>query len=204
MFKVNQFIGAFLMCLSFLSIADSSLSSNDLISVKKIINEACIACHGIDGNSQLGMNPKLSSQHSSYLTKQLNAFKAGLRKNAVMAGMVMNLSIKDMENLGVYYSEQELSLSEAKKNGQGSMGEKIFRAGLRDKEVPACASCHGPAGHGIPDLYPRLNAQHSEYTVIQLNSYRNEERPGKIMQKISQKLTQKEMEAVADYIQGLR
>ena len=109
-----------------------------------------------------------------------------------------------MENLGIYFSEQKLKLSEAKSNGKGSEGEKIFRAGIKEKGVPACASCHGPSGHGIPDLYPRLNAQHSEYTLSQLNSFRLEGRPSEIMQKISQKLTEKEMQSVSDYIQGLR
>jgi cytochrome c553 len=204
MLKVNQFIGAALICLSFLSIADSSLSADDLVIVKKIVDGACIACHDADGNSQILLNPKLASQHPAYLTKQLINFKTGIRKNAIMAGMVMNLSIRDMENLGIYFSEKKISLSKAKENGKDSMGEKIFRAGIKEKEVPACAACHGPSGHGIPDLYPRLNAQNSEYTITQLNLFRDEGRPSEIMQKISQKLTKKEMEAVADYVQGLR
>ena len=184
--------------------AENSLNEFDLAAMKKIVNGLCIACHAVDGNSQLSINPKIASQHSAYLTKQLMNFKSGLRNNAVMAGMVSNLSDKDMENLGIYFSEQKLKLSKAKSNGKGSEGEKIFRAGIKEKGVPACASCHGPSGHGIPDLYPRLNAQHSEYTLSQLNSFRLEGRPSEIMQKISQKLTEKEMESVSDYIQGLR
>lgn len=184
--------------------AENSLNEFDLAAMKKIVNGLCIACHAVDGNSQLSINPKIASQHSAYLTKQLMNFKSGLRNNAVMAGMVSNLSDKDMENLGIYFSEQKLKLSKAKSNGKGSEGEKIFRAGIKEKGVPACASCHGPSGHGIPDLYPRLNAQHSEYTLSQLNSFRLEGRPSEIMQKISQKLTEKEMQSVSDYIQGLR
>ena len=87
------------------------------------------------------------------------------------------------------------------------MGEEIFRAGLKSKGVAACASCHGPSGHGIPDKYPRLNAQHSQYTLSQLNSFRLELRkndPDSVMRTIAQKLTEKEMQAVSDYIQGLR
>ena len=202
--KVFQLVVAVLMALSFPIGAENSLNEFELASVKKIVNGLCIACHAVDGNSQLSANPKIASQHSAYLTKQLMNFKSGLRNNAVMAGMVANLSDEDMENLGMYFSEQKLKLSVAKSNGKGSEGEKIFRAGIKDKGVPACASCHGPSGHGIPDLYPRLNAQHSEYTLSQLNLFRLEGRPSEIMQKISQKLTEKEMQSVSDYIQGLR
>jgi cytochrome c553 len=124
-----------------------------------------------------------------------------------MAGMVANLTEKDMINLGRYFSEQVILLSSAQKNGVGSLGEDIFRAGIKNKGVAACASCHGPSGHGIPDKYPRLNAQHSQYTLSQLNSFRLELRkndPESVMRTIAQKLTEQEMQAVADYIQGLR
>ncbi len=204
MIKVFQLAVIVILSSSLTVAAENSLNEFDLAAMKKIVNGLCIACHAVDGNSQLSINPKIASQHSAYLTKQLMNFKSGLRNNAVMAGMVSNLSDKDMENLGIYFSEQKLKLSKAKSNGKGSEGEKIFRAGIKEKGVPACASCHGPSGHGIPDLYPRLNAQHSEYTLSQLNSFRLEGRPSEIMQKISQKLTEKEMESVSDYIQGLR
>ena len=134
-------------------------------------------------------------------------FKSGTRENAVMAGMVASLNDEDMKNLGLYFSQQSLALSSAKSNGKGSLGEKIYRGGLSAKGVPACASCHGPAGHGIPDVYPRLNAQHSDYTLGQLNLFRLENRSndeGMIMRVIAQKLTEKEMYAVSDYIEGLQ
>jgi len=120
------------------------------------------------------VNPKLAGQHAAYITKQLNNFKSGLRENVVMAGMVANLTEEDMINLGHYFSEQNILLSSAIENGVSSLGEKIFRAGIKNKGVAACASCHGPSGHGIPDKYPRLNAQHSEYTLAQLNAFRLE------------------------------
>ena len=104
-------------------------------------------------------------------------------------------------------TNQKINLSTAKENGKDSLGEKIFRSGISKKGNPACASCHGPAGHGIPDTYPRLNAQHSEYTVSQLNLCRVGKRANdtaKVMRTIAQKLTEEEMQAVADYIQGLR
>jgi len=134
-------------------------------------------------------------------------FKNGSRENAVMAGMVASLTDDDMKNLGLYFSKQKLKLSTAKTNGKGSLGEKIYRGGLSDKGVPACASCHGPAGHGVPDVYPRLNGQHSDYSLSQLNLFRLEKRAndeGMMMRTIAQKLTDKEMQAVSDYIEGLQ
>jgi cytochrome c553 len=207
MIRIIKFVGLIIVFFSFTAIAETKLSSSELVSTKKIINNLCIACHAIDGNSVVSVNPKLAGQHAAYITKQLNNFKSGLRENAVMAGMVASLTEKDMINLGYYFSEQDILLSAAKENGVGSLGENIFRAGIKSKGVAACASCHGPSGHGIPDKYPRLNAQHSEYTLAQLNSFRLELRkndPDGVMRTIAQKLTEEEMQSVADYIQGLR
>ena len=207
MIRIIQFVSLIIVFFSFTAIAETKLSSSELVSTKKIINNLCIACHAIDGNSVVTVNPKLAGQHAAYITKQLNNFKSGLRENVVMAGMVANLTEEDMINLGHYFSEQNILLSSAIENGVGSLGENIFRAGIKNKGVAACASCHGPSGHGIPDKYPRLNAQHSEYTLAQLNSFRLELRkndPAGVMRTIAQKLTEQEMQSVADYIQGLR
>ena len=207
MIRFIQFIGFVITFLSFAVSAESILSSSELASSKKIVNNLCIACHAIDGNSLIPVNPKLAGQHAAYITKQLNNFKSGLRENVVMAGMVANLTEEDMINLGYYFAEQDILLSSAIENGVGSLGENIFRAGIKNKGVAACASCHGPSGHGIPDKYPRLNAQHSEYTLAQLNAFRLELRkndPAEVMRTIAQKLTEQEMQSVADYIQGLR
>ncbi len=187
--------------------ADSNDDTLELEQAKKIVTNLCIACHGIDGNSPLPANPNLSGQHAGYITKQLMQFKNGERDNAVMKGMVANLTEQDMINLGSYFEQQKQNLLFAKSNGENSLGEKIYRAGVATKGLPACASCHGPAGHGIPDLYPRLNSQHAAYTISQLNAFRLETRMNDnamMMRTIAQKLTDKEMNAVADYIQGLR
>jgi cytochrome c553 len=207
MIRIIQFVGFIIVCFSFVVSAESTLSSSELVGTKKIINNLCIACHAIDGNSVVPVNPRLAGQHAAYISKQLNNFKSGLRENIVMAGMVANLTEEDMINLGNYFSEQDILLSSAQKNGVGSLGENIFRAGIKSKGVAACAGCHGPSGHGIPDKYPRLNAQHSEYTLAQLNAFRlglRKNDPEAVMRTIAQKLTEQEMQSVADYIQGLR
>ena len=171
----------------------------------QIAQNVCAACHGGDGNSAITLNPKLAGQHPEYLLKQLTNFKEGKRVNAVMAGMVANLTADDMKGLAKLYADQKQTLSKAKSNGVGSLGEKIYRGGIAATGVPACASCHGANGAGIPKQYPRLSAQHADYTLQQLRTFRTGERANApMMMTIAAKMTDAEMQAVADYMQGLR
>ena len=172
---------------------------------KQIVTTVCAACHNADGNSVITLNPKLAGQHSEYLLKQLTNFKEGTRANAVMSGMAGALSADEMQNLATYFSEQKTTLNVAKINGHGSLGEKIYRGGIQKNNVPACASCHGPNGMGLPKQFPRLSGQHADYVLVQLKAFRTGERANApIMTAISEKLTDQEMAAVADYVQGLR
>ncbi len=165
----------------------------------------CAACHGKDGNSAISLNPKLAGQHQEYLLKQLKNFKSGSRANVVMSGMVANLTEDDMKSLADYYAGQQLNLGKAKTNGAGSLGEEIYRGGIAATGVPACAACHGANGQGIPKRYPRLAGQHADYTQQQIKIFRTGERDNAPMMKtIATKMTDAEMAAVADYIQGLR
>jgi cytochrome c553 len=110
-----------------------------------------------------------------------------------------------MKGLAAYFSGQTLKLGAAKTNGKGSLGEKIYRGGIAATNVPACAACHGPTGAGLPKQFPRLSGQHADYTVAQLRTFRTGERANApMMMTIATKMTDTEMAAVADYIQGLR
>lgn len=172
---------------------------------KGIAEGVCAACHGADGNSVITLNPKLAGQHPAYLEKQLKEFKSGKRANAVMAGMVANLSEEDMKALAEYFSKQTLKKGAAESNGKGSLGEKIYRGGIKATHVPACASCHGANGAGIPNQFPSLSGQHQDYTLQQLKNFRSGDRGNApMMSTIAVKMTDAEMQAVADYIQGLR
>jgi cytochrome c553 len=167
--------------------------------------QVCAACHGADGNSPIALNPKLAGQHPEYITKQLKDFKSGKRKNAVMGGIAATLSAQDMIDLGIYSGAQTASNGKARSNGAGSVGEKIYRGGIADTGVPACASCHGPAGAGVPVQFPRLAGQHADYTLAQMKAFRTGERANApMMRTIAAKMTDQDMAAVADYIQGLR
>lgn len=166
----------------------------------------CAGCHGADGNSVTPDWPKLAGQHSSYIVAQLQAFKAGVRKNPMMNPMAANLSDADMAALAGYFSSQKLQYGEATPESVEA-GQKLYRGGNPSSGVPACMACHGPRGSGNPAAgYPSLHGQHSKYTATQLKAYRSGERatdPNAMMRTIAARLTDAEIEAVAGYIQGL-
>jgi cytochrome c553 len=173
--------------------------------VAKMATQVCAACHGADGNSAITLNPNLAGQYPEYITKQLKNFKSGERKNAVMGGIVATLSAEDMVDLGVYFGSQTAKNDKARSNGVGSGGEKIYRGGIANTGVPACAACHGPAGAGVPIRFPRLAGQHADYTLAQMKAFRTGERANApMMRTIATKMTDQDMAAVSDYIQGLR
>lgn len=171
----------------------------------KIANSACAACHGADGNSPAPTFPKLAGQSAEYMVKQLTNFKSGERNNAIMAPMASALSAEDMQNVAAYFASQKPGQATAKANGKGSLGEKIYKGGIAANRVPACASCHGANGSGIPVRFPRLAGQHADYTLAQMKAFNSGERAnGPMMKVIASRLSGDEMAAVADYIQGLR
>ena len=174
-------------------------------SAQQTVNNVCAACHAADGNSAISLNPKLAGQHPEYLEKQLMEFKSGKRANAVMSGMAAGLTDVEMKELAAYFAAKPTTLDKAKSNGVGSVGEKIYRAGNAATNVPACAACHSPNGAGLPKQFPRLSGQHADYTLAQLKAFRSGERANApMMMAIAAKMSDAEMAAVADYIQGLR
>jgi len=165
---------------------------------------ACGACHGADGNSAITTNPKLAHQHPEYLVKQLQEFKSGKRANAVMSGMAATLSEDDMKNVAAWLSTKEAKNGFAKDKELVALGEKIYKGGIADRQIAACAGCHSPTGAGIPSQYPRLSGQHQDYTIAQLTAFRGGVRNNSTqMTMIAAKLNDKEIQAVSDYIAGL-
>jgi cbb3-type cytochrome c oxidase subunit III len=177
-----------------------------------IATQVCASCHGADGNSAGGAYPKLAGQHPEYLVKQLMDFKTQpgakqpARNNAIMAAMAAPLSNQDMVNVAAYFAAQTPKPGYAHNKNTVPLGEKIYRGGIAERAVPACASCHGPTGQGIPVQYPRLSGQWADYTVTQLNAFtqgpgaRNNSDP---MHTIASRLSDSDIKAVADYIAGL-
>ncbi len=164
---------------------------------------SCAACHGVDGNSTNPIWPKLAGQHASYLSKQLIDFRSGVRQNVNMNTLVAALSDEDIGDMAAYYSSQTAQIGRAGDH-LFNLGERIFRAGDQSKDLPACTGCHSPNGTGNPMAsFPSLSGQHAEYTKLQLHAYRDNKRRNKVMQLIAHKLTPEEIDALANYIQGL-
>jgi cytochrome c553 len=167
--------------------------------------EVCAACHTNDGSRGSPANPILQGQHPEYLVKQLTEFKDGKRDSAVMKGFASTLSEADMKNVAAFYGTKQAKPGFAKNKDLVTLGERIYRGGIADRRIAACAGCHGPSGAGIPAQYPRLAGQHADYTEAQLNAFRSGARKNSPqMAGITLEMTDKEIKAVADYIAGLR
>ena len=166
----------------------------------------CATCHGADGNSQLSINPKLAGQNASYLVKQLMDYKSGARANPTMTAMVAALTDQDVLDIAAWYSSQQVSLLGADPETL-ELGETLYRAGIKDLSVAACSACHSPTGNGNgPAGFPSLSGQHSEYTLLQLKAFRAGERQNDssaVMRSVVERLTDKELEALASYVSGL-
>jgi cytochrome c553 len=175
----------------------------------------CAACHGADGNSGAPAYPKLAQQHPDYVVKQLQEFKSGKRANAIMSGMAAGLSDADMKNVAAWVGSKTSAPNFAKEKDMVVLGERIYRGGVADRQIAACAGCHNPTGAGIPAQYPRLAGQHADYTIAQLTAFREHSTRGTGPQNVGRgnsaqmsgvaaKLNDREIKAVADYIAGLR
>lgn len=166
----------------------------------------CGSCHGVDGNSPLAMNPKLAGQSARYMVKQLQDFKSGARAGATMAAMVLSLSDQDMEDLAAWYSSQQPTIQGADPESI-ELAERLYRAGNSEIEVAACSACHSPTGKGnAPAGFPLLSGQHAEYTLQQLKDFRSGARENDgsaMMRTVVERLTDKELEALASYVSGL-
>ena len=173
----------------------------------KALSVACGACHGADGNSLAPTFPKLAGQHESYLLKQLKDIKSGARSVPTMAGQLDAMSEQDLADISAYYAAQAATPGVAKEE-LVELGESVFRAGIREKGVAACAACHSPTGAGNgPAKFPALSGQHADYIAAQLRAFRNDERINdgdtRIMRDVASRLSDKELDAVSSYASGL-
>ncbi len=177
----------------------------DIAAGAKKYEAVCASCHGADGNSGSPENPKLAGQHPEFLVKQLMEFKSGKRKNAIMQGFAATLSDDDMRNIAHWAAEQKPKLGFAKDKALVATGERIYKGGIQDRQIAACAGCHSPSGAGIPAQYPRLSGQHADYIASSLKAYRDGGRTNNaVMTGVAAKMNDREIKAVADYIAGLR
>lgn len=203
---LSRLITALMLPLSVLA-ADGKpqAAKPDLAKGEAAYAAVCAACHGADGNSTIAANPKLSQQHPEYLVKQLQEFKSGKRNNAVMKGFASNLSDADMKNIAYWLASKPAKAGFAKDKALVTLGERIYRGGIADRQIAACAGCHSPNGAGIPAQYPRISGQHADYTSAQLTQFRDGARGNSVqMAQVAAKMNDREIRAVSDYIAGLR
>jgi len=177
----------------------------DLAKGAATFGQVCVACHAADGNSTTPANPKLAQQHPEYIVKQLQEYKSGKRENAIMKGFATALSDADMRNIAYWLADQKAKGGAATDKDLVKLGERIYRGGIADRQIAACAGCHSPNGAGIPSQYPRLSGQHAEYTKTQLEHFRSGVRKNNAqMTAVASKMNDREIQAVSDYIAGLR
>lgn len=176
----------------------------DIARGKQIASTVCVACHGADGNSVVPANPVLAGQHAEYIAAQLAAFKSGARPSPIMQGMAAGLAPEDMRNVAAWFESQKPAPHFAHDKALVQRGEEIWRGGVKATDVPACAGCHGAAGHGIPARFPRLAGQYPDLSVGWLKAFATGTRPNPVMGQIAAKLSENDMRAVAEYISGLR
>jgi cytochrome c553 len=166
----------------------------------------CAGCHGTDGNSLVPNFPTLAGQGEKYLLKQLNDIKSKNRVIVEMTGILDAMTDQDLADIAAYYSGKKA------KGGQADpelavLGEQIYRAGNEAKGLAACAACHGPAGGGVESAaFPVLAGQHAAYIESSLVKFSKGERandPNQMMRLVAANMSEAEMKAVAQYVQGL-
>ena len=172
----------------------------------KAKSASCAACHGADGNSVNPTWPKIAGQSASYIVKQLADFKAKKRNDPLMSFQASALSAQDMDDLGAYFASQTGSQGGADEK-LAVAGAKLYRGGNKAKGVAACIACHGPTGAGNPAAkFPKLSGQHAAYVEKAMKDFRAGSRSNdmnKMMQNVAEKMSDKEIKAVASYISGL-
>jgi len=166
----------------------------------------CAGCHGVDGNSAAPNFPKLAGQDGQYIAKQLADFKSGARKDPTMIGMVAGLSKKDMDDLGAYFASQKRSTGTTSASAADlKKAERLYRGGDAKNGIPACMSCHGPAGVGIPPRFPAVSGQHAAYSQKQLLDFKTGARnnDSEVMTRTAFRLSEAEIKAVSEYMAAL-
>lgn len=197
------------MALTLLTFTQTSFAAAGDINAGKTKSATCAACHGADGNTQVGNWPKLAGLTATYITNQLQAFKKGAqgkRPHDVMTGIASGLSDQDMADLAAYFASLPRQTSAAQPTNL-ALGKQLYRAGDRKKQIPACSACHGPRGEGNAEAnFPALTGQNPDYTIAQLKSFQTGKRTNDynhIMQDIANNMKDADMQAVANYIAGL-
>ena len=172
---------------------------------KQVATTVCASCHAVDGNSGIATYPRLAGQNAFYIEQNAKLIRDGKRTTGnakVMRDQMGAVSDQDLKDAALYFSKQYPKAGEVNPKNNPELGAKIFRGGIAERKVPACMSCHGPNGAGMPNEYPRISGQHAGYVETVLKAYRDGVRKNAKMEKVAKMLTAEEMKAVANFIQG--
>lgn len=180
------------------------------------MTQACVACHATDGNSPVAMYPKLAGLGERYLLEQMQAIRDGDRPVPEMTGMLEGMSDQDLADIAAFYDAQEREIAGAGEEDL-ELGEKIYRGGIFEIGVAACTGCHSPTGAGnAPAGYPAIGGQYADYIASQLRAFRaaahEPEHPdgrstdgdSREMRDITARMSDREINAVANFIAGLK
>jgi len=175
----------------------------------KTKSAACGGCHGPDGNSPVPNFPKIAGQNEAYIVKQVKDFKANTtRKNEIMFGMVAALTDEDAKDIGAYFQSQTIAAAAPFDAEKAAAGRELYKGGDLQTGIPACQACHGPKGSGTAGIgYPQIGGQYADYTLAQLKAFKDGTRTNDdkmMMRSIVEKMSDKEMDAVANYIASLK
>ena len=172
---------------------------------KQVATTVCASCHAVDGNSGIATYPRLAGQNAFYIEQNAKLIRDGKRTTGnakEMRDQMGAVSDQDLKDAALYFSKQYPKAGEVNPKISPELGAKIFRGGIAKRKVPACMSCHGPNGAGMPNEYPRISGQHAGYVETELKAYRDGVRKNAKMEKVAKMLTAEEMKAVANFIQG--
>jgi cytochrome c553 len=186
----------------------------DVAKGKEIANNLCASCHSVDGNSGIATYPRLAAQLPNYLERQVHDIKDGKRAWGQSVAMrvspgVSTLTNDQIRDVAAYFATQAPKPGETNPKENAELGAQIYRGGLAAKKIPACMSCHGPNGAGMPGggsailAFPRLGGQHKAYVVEQMKAFQSGQRKNSIMADIANRMSEEELNAVGNFIQGL-
>ncbi|OXR38588.1 cytochrome C [Pseudomonas jessenii] len=163
------------------------------------LTDACIGCHGAQGNSLHQGYPSLAGQPTPYLAAQLRHFASGERANPNMGPLAMSLSEADIQLLSQFFARHS-----AVENGSFKPDPALQEKGKKLVASGGCAACHGEGLMGR-DQFPRLAGQGHDYLLTQLNAFALGRRkdPSGAMTAIVATLSVDDRKALAHYLAAL-
>jgi len=183
----------------------AAMSDSQKAALQKTI-ETCGTCHGVNGRSIAPTFPNLAAQTAPYIELQLHAFKDQSRADpdaqAYMWGMASQLSDATISGLANHFAAQPAPAGTPGNATLVAQGKKLYEEGVPARQIPPCATCHGPKAQGMA-TFPRLAGQHAPYLLKQLLVIQSVLRTAPVMHGVVKDLSRDQMQAVVAYLESL-